>query len=185
MANKSFDDNVHLVVLVDRKFYLNTVHKHLGSKRPLDSLVRELLQTWAAEQAVSDGRYPGWRYHRRHEALIVRSEAEDFALGPEWSTAPPFPRNFYHPKYGMRVITTADEEDALNSEGGWSDKKIVATAEMLAEFRKRQKVAKTNAAKAPEPASAPVAKAPEPTETQPANAQPVSTSAAATAAPVK
>lgn len=32
--------------------------------------------------------YPRWRYHATEEALIVRSAAQDEALGPGWADSP-------------------------------------------------------------------------------------------------
>jgi hypothetical protein len=40
-----------------------------------------------------DPNYPRWMFHRSLPAVIIRSEAEEAALGPEWSRTyrPPAP----------------------------------------------------------------------------------------------
>lgn len=32
--------------------------------------------------------YPSWRYHKTKEAKIIRSDAEDKALGKDWADTP-------------------------------------------------------------------------------------------------
>jgi hypothetical protein len=184
MANKYFDDHTSMAILIDKKFYNSTVHKHVG-RRSLDSVTEEALRGWAAERTLcNDGRFPSWRYGRLGEEIVAQNAEEAALLGESFKDSPWWPQTYYHSRLGICIVKSAAEEDSLlASDASWSQTKPATPTAAIEKLRREQIAAKaakasTPAQKALEPASAPAAP-------EPANALPVSTSAAATAAPVK